>query len=116
MNEQKKGMENNYADDESVLETIKEIENSLESVEQNAPVYTPNLEWFENIVVEKKQQLRKKLIFDVSIFSIVALLVLSAVLFMLYNIPAVFFALQGLFSISIIGYFSLRFIKQVKET
>ncbi|KOP81611.1 YxlC family protein [Cytobacillus solani] len=115
MDERKEEIEKENLD-ESFFTTIKEIEVGLESVEQYAPVYTPNLEWFENMVVEKKQQLRKKLIFDVSIFSIVALLVLSVVLFTLYNIPVVFFALQGLVAIFIIGYFSIRLIKQVKET
>ncbi|WP_102271943.1 YxlC family protein [Cytobacillus massiliigabonensis] len=115
MDEQKERMENEYID-ESFLTIIKEIEDGLESVEQHIPVYSPNLDWFENMVTEKKKQLRKKLIFDVSIFSIVALLVLSAVLFTLYNIPAVFFAVQGLVAIFIIGYISLRLIKQVKET
>ncbi|WP_313799166.1 YxlC family protein [Cytobacillus sp.] len=115
MDKQKEGMENDYID-ESLLTIIKEIEGGLESVEQHAPVYTPNFEWFENMVAEKKKQLRKKLIFDVSIFSIVALLVLSTVLFTLYNIPTIFFALQGLAVIFLIGYFSLRLIKQVKET
>lgn len=115
MDEQKEGMENEYID-ESLLTIIKEIEGGLESVEQHAPVYTPNFEWFEHIVAEKKKQLRKKLILDVSIFSIVALLVLSIVLFTLYNIPTVFFALQGLVAIFIIGYFSIRLIKKVKET
>ena len=115
MDEQKQGKDSEYLD-EDLLSTIKEIENGLESIEQHALVYTPDVDWFENMVVEQKQQLRKRLIFDVFIFSIIALLVLSVVLFTLYNVPVVFFAIQGLVAVFIIGYFSLHLFKQVKES
>lgn len=107
-------METEQLDDE-LLAVVKEIEHGLESVEQSSPVYTPDLAWFENMVVEEKQKLRKKLIFDIALFSVVAVLILSVVLFTLYNVPVIFFTIQGLVTIIFIAYFTFRYIKQVKE-
>ncbi|MBS4188743.1 YxlC family protein [Bacillus sp. FJAT-49705] len=102
--------------DEGLFEVIKEIELGLESVEKSDLVYTPNIEWFENLVVEEKKNIRKKLIFDVTLFTLVAMLVLSTILFALYSIPVVFFTIQGLVTIFIAVYFTIQHVKQVKET
>ncbi|QED47102.1 YxlC family protein [Cytobacillus dafuensis] len=102
--------------DEGLFEVIKEIELGLESVEKSDLVYTPNIEWFENLVVEEKRNIRKKLIFDVTLFTVVAMLVLSTILFALYSIPVVFFTIQGCVTIFIVVYFTIQHVKQVKET
>ncbi|MFE8696245.1 YxlC family protein [Cytobacillus sp. FJAT-53684] len=115
MNKQKGGAENEHLNEE-MLAVVKEIEKGMHSVEQATPVYTPNLEWFEQMVVEQKHQSRKKLIIDILLFSIIAFLLLTAVLFTLYSLPVVFFALQGFVAIMIVGYFLLKRIKQVRET
>ncbi len=97
-------------------DVLKEVEQGLEMIENNVPVYTPNLEWFEHIVIEEKQKLRKKLIFDVATFAVVSLIILSGVLFALYKVPIVFFTIQGVVTVFFVAYFAIQYVKQVKET
>jgi len=99
-----------------LLAVMNEIEKGFESIERGSPVYTPNLEWFENLVIEEKQRLRKKLIFDVVAFAIVSIFILSAVLFSLSRIPVIFIAIQGIVTVFIFAYFAIKHVKQVKET
>lgn len=115
MKKRSERMENEFREDE-LFDVFKEIEQGLDLIDKNSPVYTPNLEWFENIVFEEKQKLRKKLIFDAAAFAVVSLLILSGVLFALYRIPIVFFSIQGLITVFIVAYFAIRYVKQVKET
>lgn len=116
MAKQKVTTANEHLDDDELFVVVKEIEHSLDLVEQKVPVYTPDLAWFEHLVVEEKQKLRKKFIFDVVLFCIVAMFVLSVVLFTLYSAPVVFFMIQGLVAVFIITYFTFQYVKQVKET
>ncbi|MBU8880048.1 YxlC family protein [Bacillus sp. FJAT-29790] len=102
--------------DKNLLAIVKEIEDGLESVEQHVPVHTPNLEWFENLVVEQKKTLRKRLFMDVALFAVIAMFILSAVLFTLYSTPIVFVAIQGLVAVFIVAYFAIWNGKQVNET
>jgi predicted membrane protein len=60
--------------------------------------------------------MKKKLMRDLAIFIVVALLVVSSVLFMLYQLPVVFFILQGIVTVFIIAYSTVSFVKQVNGT
>ncbi|WP_026584517.1 YxlC family protein [Bacillus sp. J33] len=102
--------------DESYLAAIKQIEDGLESLEENVPVYTPDLQFFEQLVIEQKQMMKKKLMKDLAIFIVMALLIVSSVLFMLYQLPVVFFILQGIVTFFIIAYSTVSFVKQVDGT
>lgn len=115
MMRQRNEFEKEFSEDE-MFAVMKEIEEGLESIERSAPVYTPNLEWFENLVIEEKQTLRKKLIFDVVAFTLVSVLILSTVLFLLSRIPVIFIAAQGIITVFIFAYFTIKYVKQVKET
>ncbi|MEH7126065.1 YxlC family protein [Bacillus sp. JJ1532] len=109
-------MRENLHQDEDLLFVMKEIEHGLEKIDQGTPIHTPSLEWFENLIVEEKKNLKKKLIFDASLFAIIALIILSGILFALYRVPIVFFTIQGLTIMFIIGFVSFQYVKQVKET
>ena len=115
MKKQRDGMENEYLE-EGLSHVLMEVEQGLNMIEKNAPVYTPDLEWFENIVMEEKQKLKKKFIFDIAAFAIVSLLILSGVLFALYRIPVIFFTVQGVITAMIVAYFAIKYVKQVRET
>lgn len=114
MNE--KGKSDEYPLEEDFLFAIKEIEQGFDAIDRGMNINTPNIEWFENLVAEEKQKLKKKLIFDVSLFAIIALFILSVILFALYSVPIVFAAVQGLAIIFIITFVSVQHVKQVKET
>lgn len=115
MRKQREKMENEHLE-EGLFDVLKEMEQGLDMIERNAPVYTPDLEWFENIVIEEKQKLRKKFIFDVVAFAVVSLLILSGVLFSLYRVPIIFFTVQGVVTVMIVAHFAIQYVKQVKKT
>lgn len=78
--------------------TVKNIVEGLEKVDQLNPVYTPNLQWFQqNIEVEKKK-IRKKQWTDLLTFIAVAVFMLSVVVAVVYRQPILFlyFQLVGL--------------------
>ncbi|WNS76733.1 YxlC family protein [Bacillus sp. DTU_2020_1000418_1_SI_GHA_SEK_038] len=102
--------------DEDLLLVMREIEHGLNSIDQGTPIQTPNIEWFENLIVEEKKNMKKKLIFDASLFAILALIILTGILFALYRVPIVFFAIQGIAVMFILAFVSIQFVKQVKET
>lgn len=102
--------------DEDLLFTLKEIDHGLDAIENGTQLYTPNLEWFENFIVEEKEKQKKKLIFDVILFAFIAMFILSAILFALHSVPVVFFTIQGVAVIVIISFVFMQYVKQVKET
>ncbi|PAE25406.1 MULTISPECIES: YxlC family protein [Bacillaceae] len=102
--------------DEKLFAAVKEIEDGLETLEETIPVYTPDLQFFENLVAEQKQAMKRKLIKELAIFTVAALLIVTSVLFMLYQVPSVFFILQGVVTIFIMAYSTVSFVKQVNGT
>lgn len=108
-------MESEYQK-EGLSDVLKEMEQGLNMIEKNVQVYQPDLEWFEKMVQEEKQKLRKKLIFDLAIFAIVSLLILSGVLFALYRMPIIYFSIQGVITVMFVAYFAIQYVKQVKES
>ncbi|WP_264736767.1 YxlC family protein [Cytobacillus firmus] len=108
-------LENDHQD-ENFLAAVKKIEDGLETLEENVPVYTPDLQYFEHLVAEQQQSMKRKLIRDLAIFTVAALLIVTSVLFMLYQLPAVFFILQGFVTVFIMAYSTVSFVKQVNGT
>ncbi|UII56841.1 YxlC family protein [Cytobacillus spongiae] len=102
--------------DEHDLQAIIEIKEGLNAIEKMDIEATPSLDWFQQMVSIQQQNLRKKLVRDIGIFSFIALFVLTGVLFTLYQLPIVFFILQGIITIGIAIYSGIRFFKQVNET
>lgn len=96
------------------LDAIHKLQDGLNKVDQ-FPVYTPDLQWFENMVVTETEKKRKKLIKELSLFLMVALFILSGIIVSLYQMPVVFIIVQ-LITMVFIGYYTLtRFTKKVKK-
>ncbi|WP_163101732.1 YxlC family protein [Peribacillus alkalitolerans] len=93
-------------------ETIHQIKDSLQKMDEMFEVYTPDLRWFEEQVQLQKEMARKKWVREITIFSIVACLILSTVLFTLVAMPIMFGILQVATSLLIIGYFAYTNIKE----
>ncbi|HEY2420353.1 MAG TPA: YxlC family protein [Neobacillus sp.] len=98
----------------SDLDAIHSIQEGLNLVDQ-FPVYTPDLSWFEQMVLAKKQQDRKNLIRDLLVFLLVAVLIISGIIVSLYNMPMVFIYLQIITTIFIAFYTTVRFVKKVNN-
>lgn len=102
--------------DDDFLTVIEELESGLHKIDESFPLEQPNIEWFEQLVVNQKEELRKKLIKEVILFILFGLLVLSGVLYTLYQLPFVFISLQVLVTLFVIFYSARWIFKQVKET
>lgn len=78
-------------DDET---TVKQLIGGLDKIDQWNPVFTPDLQWFEQRVELEKQKLRKKQIKDLMIFLSLAVLILVVVIAVVYRQPIVFLYFQ----------------------
>ncbi|MDQ0268978.1 YxlC family protein [Cytobacillus purgationiresistens] len=96
-------------------EVIEELTKGLDSLDQQAEIDVPNINWFENYVAEQKLTQRKRLIKDLCVFAIVALFVLSTVLFTLYQQPYIFLSIQTICIVFITFYTIFRYKKKVKS-
>jgi hypothetical protein len=96
------------------LDAIHAIEEGLNTVDK-FPVYTPELQWFEHMVLAEQQKNRKKLIKDLSVFLLIALLIISGIIVSLYHMPSVFIFLQIITTVFIALYTGVRFVKKVKN-
>jgi hypothetical protein len=100
---------------EEYKDSIEFIIKGLDSIDKGIKVETPNIEWFEQMVLEQKEVARKKFVKEVSIFLLLAIIIVSVVLFTLYQVPLIFFALQGLVTIYVLVYSTKESFKQVDE-
>ncbi|UAC48944.1 YxlC family protein [Bacillus aquiflavi] len=102
-------------DKQHETEVIKKINDSLYSIDHKLPIYTPELQWFEQKVAEHKKRIRQSFMKDVFIFALVSLFILSATIFTLYQVPVFFLLCQGVFTAALTVYFTVRFMKRVKK-
>lgn len=75
-------------------ETVKQLVDGLEQLDQWNPVSTPNLQWFQQNVELEKKRIRKKLWKDLLTFISVAVLFLAVVIAVVYHEPSIFLYIQ----------------------
>jgi uncharacterized membrane protein len=95
------------------LDAIHKLQEGLSKIDQ-FPVYTPDLQWFENMVETEKQNSRKKFMKELSLFLMIALFILSGIIVTFYEIPVVFILIQIITPVFIAVYTITRFSKKVK--
>nr|WP_285889346.1 YxlC family protein [Neobacillus niacini] len=78
------------------------------------PVYTPDLQWFESMVRNEKENSRKKLRKELSLFLIIALFILSGIIVSFYQLPVVFIVIQIITPVFIAYYTISSFSRKVK--
>lgn len=76
------------------IDIINEINKGLEKVDSTYQTYTPNVQWFEHMIIKEKEIARKKLIKDLVIFFIVAISVVSLLIITILQAPVIFFIVQ----------------------
>ncbi len=96
------------------LDAIHVLQEGLSKVDQ-FPVYSPDLQWFEKMVQSEKQNNRKKLVKELSLFIIIALMILSGIIVSFYQMPAVFIFIQIITPVFIAIYTIFRFSKKVEN-
>jgi hypothetical protein len=95
------------------LDAIHKLQEGLSKVDQ-FPVYTPDLQWFENMVVTEKENNRKKLMKELSLFLIIALFIISGIIISFYQMPVVFLFIQIITPVFIVFYTITGYRKKVK--
>src|SRR5699024_313660 len=75
-------------------ETVKQLEDGLEQLDQWNPVSTPNLQWFQQNVELEKKRIGKKLWKDLLTFIAVAVLFFAVVITVVYQVPSIFLYIQ----------------------
>jgi uncharacterized membrane protein len=95
------------------LDAIHKLQEGLSKIDQ-FPVYTPDLQWFENMVRTEKQNSRKKFMKELSLFLMIALFILSGIIVTFYEIPVVFILIQIITPVFIAVYTITRLSKKVK--
>jgi Family of unknown function (DUF5345) len=96
------------------MDAIHKLHEGLSKVDQ-FPVYTPDLQWFEKMILTEKENSRKKLIKELSLFIMIALLILSGIIVSFYQIPVVFIFIQIITPVFIATYTLTRVSKKVKN-
>lgn len=96
------------------LDAIHKLQDGLSKVDQ-FPVYTPDLQWFENMVIMEKEKNKKKLMKELSLFLMIALFILSGIIFSFYQMPVVFLFIQIITPIFIAFYTITGFRKKVNN-
>jgi hypothetical protein len=96
------------------LDAIHELQEGLSKVDQ-FPVYTPDLQWFENMVLTEKENSKRKLMKELSLFLTIALFILSGIIVSFYQMPVVFILIQIITPVFIASYTLSRFSKKVKN-
>ncbi|MDF2788789.1 MAG: hypothetical protein K0S80_1887 [Neobacillus sp.] len=113
MKKQKVVILDNEQQNKHDLDAIHKLQEGLSKVDQ-FPVYTPDLQWFENMVVTEKEKNRKKLMKELSLFFIIALFILSGIIVSFYQMPVVFLFIQIITTVFIVLYTINGYRKKVK--
>ncbi|MFD2443055.1 YxlC family protein [Bacillus sp. CGMCC 1.16607] len=94
--------------------TIKKISEGLDSFDC-MPIETPSQNWFEHFVIEQQKKAKEKWRKELFLFALVAIFILSGIIFSLYRMPIIFIILQGLGICSAILFSMVYSLKQVKN-
>ncbi|PLR89928.1 YxlC family protein [Bacillus sp. T33-2] len=100
--------------DEQMVQTMLQINEGLEQLDESEYIETPDQEWFEQFVASEKEHLKRKFFKDIALFLIVACLIIAAILFSILEMPVVFFMLQGA-SVVFLLFYTVRTGKRVAE-
>ncbi len=73
---------------------INQLRSDLEQMDQLFPVFTPDLNWFEQQIEVTKKQARKKMIRDLVVFWIIAICIISFSALFINRTPVIYFILQ----------------------
>ncbi len=96
---------------QETIDSISKGLNSLESLSFN----TPSQMWFESFVLEKQRLAKEKWRKELFLFGLIAIVILSGIVFSLYRIPLVFIILQVIGIATILTYSAVNVLKKVKN-
>ncbi|WP_342430151.1 YxlC family protein [Neobacillus sp. FSL H8-0543] len=96
------------------LEILHEIQEGFNKMDQ-FPIYTPDLQWFNQMVIDEQHNKKKKFVKDLTIFIIIAVIILTGIIVSLYQMPAIFIMLQIITTAFIVVYTGSMFGRKVSH-
>lgn len=94
-------------------ETIHKLQQGMEKMDCFS-IDSPELSWFEQMVVNEQQKMKGQLIKDLGIFFVISLFIISGIIVSLNHMPEIFIILQVAATAFIIFYTSVLTFKRVK--
>jgi Flp pilus assembly protein TadB len=73
---------------------IDKINTGLSQMDNAYQTYTPNVQWFEQMVLKEKEAARKRLVKELIIFFISAITILSLLVVTIFKAPVIFLVVQ----------------------
>ncbi|WP_209794277.1 YxlC family protein [Cytobacillus luteolus] len=80
---------------------IDKINKGLNQLDNTYQTYTPNVQWFEQMVIKEKEAARRRLVKELIIFFISAITILSLLVLTIFKAPVIFIVLQVIVTISL---------------
>jgi len=108
MTDQKRIRPNSEIREKEFSEPPFKLDEAMEHL-NSLPPATPNQQWFEQLVLDEQEALRKRYRRELTLFILSALFILSVVLFVMRELPQIFLVLQGAVSV-------FAFLYSYKET
>ncbi|QOR67358.1 YxlC family protein [Cytobacillus suaedae] len=84
--------------DSDLIDKLNKGFNQLDNAYQT---YTPNVQWFEQMVIKEKEAARRRLVKELIIFFISAITILSVLVLTIFKAPVIFLVLQVLVTIAL---------------
>jgi 1,4-dihydroxy-2-naphthoate octaprenyltransferase len=114
MKNQKGILSNDDQMDKEFFETVSAIHNGLDKLD-SMDLYTPDDKWFEHMVQNQQEVQRKKFRRELTWFILSAMLILTAVIFTLLELPLLFLVLQTV-TVAIAGFFGYKGMQKQVDT
>ncbi|RSK28692.1 hypothetical protein EJF36_18460 [Bacillus sp. HMF5848] len=97
--------------------TITQIKKGFDELEEQFPVYTPDIKWFEEKVKQNEQVIRKRLYKELLMFWGVALAIIAIGVVTYLQVPVMFILLQVLVTLMLpaIVYYQHRKRQVIEE-
>nr|WP_309098970.1 YxlC family protein [Fredinandcohnia onubensis] len=104
---------NNKQQHEEDIETIQDINDALTKIDHHYSVFTPDLQVFEQMVATTQKKQKKKFRRELTVFILIALFILTALITAFFRLPLAFIVIQGIATISMPVYSFFRYRKRV---
>lgn len=103
------------ATDATDRDVEQKLQSGLDWIERVYPIDTPGLEWFQHIVHVEKRRQRRDRFRDLGFFWLVAFVILSLYLIMVYRLPLNYFILIQILVAVLPILVSIRLVRRVGD-
>jgi len=83
----KKNNSSHYSNNEDTELGAKKLVSALDKLDDFYPVVTPDIEWFQQVIMVEKKRLRRKFVRELTLFLVVAFSLLSAYFVVIHQFP-----------------------------